>query len=79
MEHRRGLVSRKNIQSTVTREGMLGVSQHKRLLSSHEKIAMKLFVNWETLCNFPNLLAIFILGLVLQAADTSDFKGHKMP
>ena len=40
---------------------------------------MKLFVNWETLCNFPNLLAIFILSLVLQAADTSDFKGHKMP
>lgn len=33
---------------------------------------------WEALCTFHSLLDILILGLVLQAADMSDLKSHKM-
>lgn len=44
------------------------------------KRSQKLFVKWEALHKYklPNLLDIFILGLVLQAAGTSALKSRKM-
>lgn len=78
-EHRQELVTPQKYWMWLLEEGMLNGRQMQQIVriegeTGHEE----LFVKWEALYQLPNLLEIFILGLVHQAADTSDLKAHKM-
>lgn len=78
-EHRQELVTPQKYWMWLLEEGMLNGRQMQQIVriegeTGHEE----LFIKWEALYQLPNLLEIFILGLVHQAADTSDLKAHKM-